>query len=133
MESRVKPRPLISPLVVIAATALLAAGCGGDSKANTPPQSTAMPSGSASGGSGDAVKIDDFKFSPTTLTVPAGTRITVTNDDSTAHTATADDGNSFDTGTLDPGASRTIAVPKRGNYAYHCSIHPFMKATIVAK
>jgi plastocyanin len=128
-----KPRPLTSPLVVIAATALLAAGCGGDSKANTPPRSTATTSGSASGGSGDAVTIDNFKFSPATLTVTAGTRITVTNDDSTAHTATADDGNSFDTGTLDPGASRTIAVPKAGSYAYHCSIHPFMKATIVAK
>jgi plastocyanin len=125
----VKPCRLISPLVVIAATAMLAVGCGGDSKANTPPQSTAKPSG----GSGDAVTIANFKFSPPTLTVTAGTRITVTNDDSTAHTATSDDGNSFDTGTLDPGASRTIAVPKAGSYAYHCSIHPFMKATIVAK
>ena len=111
----------------------LAAGCGGDSEANTPPQSTAAPSGSASGGSGDTVKIAAFKFSPSTLTVTPGTKITVSNDDNTAHTATADDGSSFDTGNIDPGASGTITVAKAGNFAYHCSIHPFMKATIVAK
>ena len=134
MEPRVKPRTLISSLVLIAATALLAAGCGGgDSEASTPAQSTAAPSSSASGGSKDAVTIDNFKFSPATLTVSAGTQVTVTNDDSTAHTATADDGNSFDTGNIDPGSSGTIDVPKAGSYAYHCSIHPFMKATIVAK
>ena len=127
------PRHLICSLVVVAATAPLAAGCGGDSKASAPAQSTATQPSSASGGTGDAVQIDNFKFSPGTLTVTAGARITVTNDDSTAHTATADDGNSFDTGTLDPGASGTISVAKPGSYTYHCSIHPFMKATIVVK
>ena len=60
-----------------------------------------------------------------------GAKVTVTNDDSTAHTATADDGNTFDTGTLDPGSSQTISVSKPGSYPYHCSIHPFMKGTIV--
>ena len=128
-----KPRPLISQLVVVAALALPAASCGGDSEASAPPRSTAAPSDAAPAKSADAVTIDDFKFSPATLTVTAGTQITVTNGDSTAHTATADDGSSFDTGPIDPGASATIDVPKAGSYAYHCNIHPFMKATIVAK
>jgi plastocyanin len=129
----VKPRHAIGSLVVIVAAAMLLAGCGGDSKASSPPKPSGASSQPASGvsASGRAVKISGFKFAPATLTVKRGARVTVTNDDSTAHTATADDGNSFDTGSLDPGASQAISVAKPGSYAYHCSIHPFMKGTLV--
>ena len=67
------------------------------------------------------------------LAVKQGARVTVTNQDSTAHTATADDGHSFDTGTLAQGASQTISVSKPGRYPYHCSIHSFMHGTLVVK
>ena len=77
--------------------------------------------------------IDNFKFMPASLTVSKGQRVTVTNDDSTAHTATADNGGSFDTQNIDPGSSATITVSKPGTYAYHCNIHPFMHATLVVK
>ena len=79
------------------------------------------------------MKIHNFKFSPASLTAKPGAGVTVTNDDSTAHTATADDGHSFDTGTLDNGASRTISVSKSGSYPYHCGIHSFMHGTLVIK
>jgi plastocyanin len=79
------------------------------------------------------VKISNFKFSPATITVKQGARLSVTNDDSTAHTATADDGQSFDTGTVDPGASKTISVSKPGSYPYHCSIHPSMHGKLIVK
>lgn len=59
--------------------------------------------------------------------------ITVTNHDSTAHTTTADDGKSFDTGNIDPGSSATIRLSKPGTYKYHCNIHPFMHGTLVVK
>jgi plastocyanin len=132
-EIAVKPRHSLSSLVVIAATALLFAGCGdGDS-----PSASANSSGSssqvASGGSASAVKISDFKFAPASVTVKPSARVAVTNEDSTAHTATADDGHSFDTGTLAQGASQTISVSKAGSYPYHCSIHPFMHGTLVVK
>ena len=58
-----------------------------------------------------------------------GTTITVTNNDTTAHTVTADDG-SFDTGKIDPGASATITLDTAGTFAYHCNFHPNMKASI---
>jgi plastocyanin len=58
--------------------------------------------------------------------------VKVANDDSTAHTLTADDDRSFDSGTVQPGASATVKAPKAGTYAYHCTIHPFMKGTLVA-
>ena len=128
-----KPRHLIRSLAAMAATALVLAGCGGASNATSPAQPSGASPEPASGGGSGAVKISNFKFAPATLTVKPGARVTVTNGDSTAHTATADDGQSFDTGTLAPGASHAITVTKPGSYTYHCSIHPFMKGTIVVK
>jgi plastocyanin len=129
----VKARQSMSSLVVIAGTALLFAGCGDRGS----PSASANPSGSssnaASGGSSSAVKISNFKFSPASVTVKQAAGVAVTNEDSTAHTATADDGHSFDTGTLAQGASQTISVSKPGSYPYHCSIHPFMHGTLVVK
>jgi plastocyanin len=132
-EIAVKPRHSMSSLVVLAATALVFAGCGGGSNPSASANSSGSSSQAASGGSSSAVKISDFKFSPASVTVKQGTRVTVTNEDSTAHTATADDGSSFDTGTLDHGASKTISVSKPGSYPYHCSIHSFMHGTLVVK
>jgi plastocyanin len=123
-------RQIIPALLAVAATML--AGCGGsDSNVNSPPKPALVHSKPPSGAS--AVTISDFKFAPASLTVRSGANVTVSNDDSTAHTATADDGNSFDTGTVDPGSSQTISVRKPGSYAYHCSIHPFMKGTLVVR
>jgi plastocyanin len=125
----------MSSLVVIAGTALLLAGCGGGSGSAS--GASAKPSGSSSqttsAGASTAVKISNFKFSPASLTVKQGAGVTVTNEDSAAHTATADDGHSFDTGDLSQGATQTISVSKPGSYPYHCTIHPFMHGTLVVK
>ena len=128
-----KARHSMSSLVVVAGTALLLAACGGGSSPSASSGSSGSSSQAASGASSTAVKISNFKFSPASDTVKQGARVTVTNQDSTAHTATADDGHSFDTGTLADGASQTISVSKPGSYAYHCSIHPFMHGTLVVK
>ena len=95
--------------------------------------------GTASSGSGAStpvvaakavtVKISNFEFAPPNLTIKVGTRVTWTNLDGTAHTATADAG-SFDTGTLNQGQSMTIQFNKPGTFTYHCSFHAFMMATI---
>ena len=78
-----------------------------------------------------SVTIKDFAFSPKTLTVKAGTKITVSNKDGTTHTFTALKG-AFDTGDIDGGSSATVTVKKPGTYAYHCNIHNSMKGTIKA-
>lgn len=75
----------------------------------------------------DAIK--GYAFVPTALTVKRGTRITWTNGDATAHTATADQG-AFDTGTINPGQSKTLTFARPGTYAYHCAFHAFMTGTI---
>jgi plastocyanin len=130
----VTPRQIIPAFAAVAAAATLLAGCGGsDSNASSPPKSTTTSAKQASGASGSAVTISNFKFAPASLTVKSGAKVTVTNDDSTAHTFTADDGNSFDTGDLDPGSAKTVSVSKPGSYPYHCNIHSFMKGTLVVR
>ena len=64
-----------------------------------------------------------------TITVDAGTKVTWTNGDEAAHTATADDG-SFDTGTLDLDDPKAVSFDEPGTYSYYCRFHPFMKATV---
>ena len=125
----------VKSLLVMSATALLIAGCGGggsDSGSATANPSDSSSS-SASGDSSTGVTISDFKFKPNPLTVKSGARVTVTNDDSAPHTVTADDGQSFDTGTLDQGSSKTISVTKPGTYPYHCNIHAFMHGKLIVK
>jgi len=82
-------------------------------------------------GTANAVVIKDFAFSPTPLRVTAGSSVTVTNEDGTTHTLTADDGK-FDTGDLAGGQRMTITIDKPGTYAYHCDIHNYMTGVIRA-
>jgi plastocyanin len=109
---------------------MLIAGCGGGDSGSATANS---PSSSASSHGSTGVTISDFKFKPNPLTVKSGAGVNVTNDDSAPHTVTADDGHSFDTGTLDQGSSKTISVTKPGTYPYHCSIHAFMHGKLIVK
>ncbi len=83
----------------------------------------------------DAAQIKDFKFVPAAITVPAGTKITFTNQDSAPHTATSGGSPNadgvFDTGTLTKGQSRSVTLSEAGTFAYYCALHPFMKATVI--
>lgn len=93
-------------------------------------QAQTNPTGSTQTTGQNAVIIQNFTFSPATLTVKVGDKVTWTNQDSVGHSATADDG-SFDTGVLSQGQSGSITFSKAGTFSYHCSIHPNMKGTIV--
>jgi plastocyanin len=115
-------------LATAAVAALLATGCGGG---DSGPSAGAAPSAGGSSGTASAITISNFKFSPSSLRVQNGAGIKVANEDSTAHTVTADDGHSFDSGNVDAGASTTIRAPAAGTYSYHCTIHPFMKGKLV--
>jgi plastocyanin len=66
-------------------------------------------------------------YAPDNLTVVIGVNNTVTwtNDDSSIHTVTANDG-SFDSGYLNPGDSYTHTFTAPGVYEYHCQLHPWM-------
>ena len=84
-------------------------------------------------GPGTAVSIAGFAFVPSTITVAAGQSITWTNTDPVAHTSTSDDRTSWDSGDLGPHASFSTTFAQPGTYAYHCTIHPFIRGTVIVK
>jgi plastocyanin len=93
------------------------------------PRATSTAAASAVHSGHFTVSVSDYAFQPAKLTVTAGTRVTFTNHDNTAHTATADNG-AFGTGTINPGTSRTVTLRRPGRYPYHCVFHAFMTGTI---
>lgn len=74
------------------------------------------------------INIVDFQFSPGTITVPAGTRITWINRSTNGvpHTTTSDisgTSNSWDSGILNPGSSFSRTFNTTGTFNYHCNVH----------
>jgi plastocyanin len=78
---------------------------------------------------GAAVSIVDFAFDPASVEVRSGDTVTWTNTGAAPHTVTADDG-SFDSGQLAPGATFSQTFDARGDFTYHCEIHPQMTGTV---
>ena len=79
------------------------------------------------------VTIKDFAFSPAELKVNAGDTVKWTNLDSAPHTVTSDSGSELDSEQLNNGQSFTQTFAQAGTYAYHCAVHPMMKATVTAQ
>jgi hypothetical protein len=80
-------------------------------------------------GTSQTVTIQDFNFSPVGVTVNAGDSVTWRNTGGEGHTATSNNG-AFDTGVLNPGASKTVVFGTVGAFDYHCAIHPYMHGTV---
>lgn len=122
----------------MAAGGLLLAACGGATRAAHPAGSSgampgmSMPSakGTPAPVAGNAVAIRSFAFAPATLAVRAGTTVTWTNDDEEPHTVTAT-GGPFRSATLPTGKTFRYTFAKPGRYPYICTIHPFMRGTVV--
>jgi plastocyanin len=133
MRSISSPRPVPRPAVgaarlflVAIAFAVALAGCGsGDDQ-------TASGS-SASAGGASTVTIADYLYKPGDITVPKGTTVKFTNEDSTPHTATSRDAGVFESGSIDTGKSASVTLEETGSFAYYCLFHPFMKGTITVE
>jgi plastocyanin len=78
------------------------------------------------------IRMHDFMFDPDTVTVSAGTTVEWDNDDGARHTITATD-KSFDSGDLKPGQKWSHVFATPGTYAYTCTQHPEMTATLIVK
>ena len=79
------------------------------------------------------ISIQNFRFKPAHITIKRGTKVRWINKDSTAHTATANNGRSFDSGRLGKGQRYTHTFKSAGKKSYHCKIHPDMRASVVVK
>ena len=121
--------PLVAGLFVLS---LVVAACssddGGGGTTDTTGGATGTTAETGSSGGGTTITIAGFAFDPDTITVSGPTEVTVTNDDSTTHTFTLDDG-SVDQ-TVEPGATETVTVDVSASTGFHCNIHPQMTGQI---
>jgi amicyanin len=78
------------------------------------------------------VKIEDFAFSPPSLTVKIRTAVTWLNKDDIPHTVISKT-RVFKSKALDTGDSFSFTFNEAGTYEYFCSLHPHMTGTIVVE
>lgn len=78
------------------------------------------------------VKIDNFAFTPQTVTVTVGTTVTWTNRDDIPHTVVSTDG-VFKSKVRDTDETFAYKFDKAGTYSYFCSIHPKMTGKVVVQ
>lgn len=111
-------------LLSLAVSAVLFLGCGSDSGTDQT---------SAGAGGAKDVTIKDYIYKPATITVPKGTTVTFTNQDSTAHTATSKESGIFESGPIETGKAAKVTLNTSGTFTYYCLFHPFMKGTVVVE
>jgi plastocyanin len=106
-------RKTVTALAVAAAVALLAA--------------------SAAASSTRTVRIADFRFSPTSLTISAGTRVHWRWTGSAPHSVKVKSGPArFNSGVKTHGTF-DFTFHKRGTYRLMCAVHPFMTMRITVR
>lgn len=130
--------PARTAIAIATATILTLTSCGGDddtaetpdapaaAATDAPPAATDAPAAAAT--TDATITIAGFAFSGV-AEVAVGTTVIITNDDSTPHTWSADDG-AFNSDAIAPGESFEFTFTEAGTFAYHCNFHPSMTATI---
>jgi len=115
-------------LSVLAGLIALTVGCGSSSPSSPSTGTTGTPVSIVNGSS----TLTTTAYSPNPVSVAVGGTVTWTNNDVTAHDATADDG-SFRSGTLAPGATFSKTFSTAGTFTYKCTIHPNMVGTVTVR
>ena len=119
---------LAIPTVVAGITFVACASTAGSGSSAAPATSAAAAAKTAT------VTMKGFAFSPATLTIAKGTVVTFTNQDSTTHTVSSGASRTKD-GKFDQQVAgsneTTITFDTAGTFAYFCSFHQSMVATVV--
>ncbi len=79
------------------------------------------------------VKIDNFSYGPSTLTVRTGTTVTWVNHDDVPHNVVSTEGKILKSSLLDTDQKFTYTFDKAGTYPYYCSIHPKMIGKVIVQ
>jgi Icc protein len=80
-----------------------------------------------------AVAITNFAFTPPSIQISAGDRVSWTNDDDVPHRIQSANSAFAPSAVLDTKASYEVALTRPGEYKYFCSLHPTMTGTIVVR
>ena len=125
---------LMGPLVVL----LPACGTGTGGTDSASEATANVPAGcvpgATAGSEAKQISISNFKYIPDTLTIPAGTKVTWTNQDDMPHTVTSTvNPNVLDSEALDTDAGFSYVFTEPGEYDYLCTIHPKMAARVIVE
>jgi plastocyanin len=129
-KSLFKVRNAIELAAILVAGSLLS-GCGADSRHATMSQSSSATAAVESSAA-PQINVDNFTFSPQTLTVPVGATITWINNDDVPHTV-VDVDKRFKSAALDTDDKFSFTFTTAGEYSYFCGIHPHMTGKIIVK
>jgi plastocyanin len=114
-----------------ARSALLAAALGAATA--TILAAVVIPTSAQNAAPAGAVSIDNFTFTPASLTVKAGTTVTWTNHDDIPH-GIASSNNAFKKSqALDTDDAYSFTFTTPGTYQYFCYLHPHMVGTVVVE
>jgi plastocyanin len=86
----------------------------------------------ATSSSAQDVTLDNFRFNPSTASVPLGSTIRWTNRDDAPHTIVSTE-HKFKSPVLDSGGQFSHQFDSPGTYKYFCSIHPRMTGEVVVR
>jgi amicyanin len=115
----------------LARSALLAAALGAATAALL--AAVVLPGWAQNAAPASAVSIDNFTFTPPSLTVKSGTTVTWTNRDDIPH-GIASSNNAFARSkAMDTDQTYSFTFTTPGTYKYFCYIHPHMVGTIVVQ
>lgn len=122
---------LFAAMVLVAGCTVQQNGAGSGGAA----QATTGSTSSVSGVVKDVViiRIKDSSFDPPVITVPAGTTVVWTNEDTLAHrvTSTGKGTVRLDSSSLSPGQTYTKVFSQTGRFDYADNQHSFMTGTII--
>jgi plastocyanin len=122
---------------IVCAALLLAfsVACGSSSSPASPsPTPTPTPTASNVGASivANSALLTTTAYSPNPIAVAVGGSVTWTNNDTIAHTSTAD-GGAWNSGTIAAGGTFSRTFASAGSFPYHCAIHPGMIGTVTVQ
>lgn len=132
--------------VIAVAVLLAAAACGSNNSTTSAapsstgtPTTTTTPATTTTGATTTvtiptgAAGLSTAAYAPNPVTIKVGDSVNWVNNDSIAHTSTANNGTTFSSGTIAPGGSFKTTFTTAGSFAYHCAFHPGMVGTVTVQ
>jgi plastocyanin len=132
---------MMMPMLLMGLLGVLLPGCGsgtGGTESGNEGATATAPASGVSGATGDSeskqISIVNFKYVPDTLTVPAGTKVTWTNQDDMPHTVTSTiKPRALNSAALDTDDRFSYVFAEPGTYNYLCTLHPQMTGRVIVE
>jgi plastocyanin len=118
----------------LSGAAAAAAMADGEAHARAAVSAAGTANASAPSAAGSAqIGIDNFAFTPRTITTRVGQPVTWTNHDDVPHRIQSSNQGFAPSGVLDTKGAYSVTLATAGEYPYFCSLHPTMTGKILVK